>query len=87
MSEWQPIETAPVGKPVILFYPEAKRSRPPFDVILGKWITVGVVGSTPRNPTHWMPLPPPPTETPEYIMPQFKDVLDTVNALSIRSKE
>lgn len=70
MSDWQGIESAPKdGTYVLLFWPQ----RPPGDV--GRWtidptpphraMDEGFKGNgdncIPREqPTHWMPLPPPP---------------------------
>jgi hypothetical protein len=61
MSEWQPIETAPKdGTPVLAFIGDGDGAA-----VLGwsagcrEWQDYN--GSSPRyDPTHWMPLPPPP---------------------------
>tara|TARA_R110000765_G_scaffold7963_7_gene26136 strand:+ start:7451 stop:7660 length:210 start_codon:yes stop_codon:yes gene_type:complete len=69
MSEdkWQPIETAPIWKEVIVFYDGVmcRKSQPNRVTTAvkfpdGKW----GLGALPerRNPTHWMPLPFPPDE-------------------------
>ena len=69
MSEWQPIETAP-----ILPFNEEKwfMSHSPYLLLWDGRCTIGVFGYTKRgksrwqdfrsniNPTHWMPLPEPP---------------------------
>lgn len=56
MSEWQPIETAPVGA-VLLFFPAKFSGR----MIWEESILVGWAGQFPnRPPSHWMPLPPAP---------------------------
>jgi hypothetical protein len=78
MSEWQPIETAPKDKIVLLFRPTAfewgsvapgkynvdffaKRPKPFWEI----WLKIGgTVESRLWEPTHWMPLPAPPKETP-----------------------
>jgi hypothetical protein len=65
MSEWKPIESAPKdGTEVLLAYPGGI-------VKSGKWTLFGgyyeehwADGERPRfgaDPTHWMPLPPPPS--------------------------
>lgn len=71
MTEWQPIETAPVKKSILLCsvvedlesgtwhyydYPEAGFRREN-----GEWYFYGSGIQTNGPPTHWMPLPPPPT--------------------------
>jgi hypothetical protein len=53
--EWQPIETAPRGKELILYFPPTKNGRG--EPSLAAWITVGVPGISHRKPTHWMALP------------------------------
>ena len=57
MSEWQPIETAPKGKEVLLYEPAAKAGGIilPARIVVERWPT-----SYPRPATHWMPLPEPP---------------------------
>lgn len=63
MSEWQPIETAPKDVRFIAYYIGYKR---PFiawwnvaDQCFESDSTV-IMNDGPENPTHWMPLPPPP---------------------------
>ena len=61
MSEWQPIETAPMGGTVVLLY----RPNTQFIGYYGggnsgwHYNTAGL-GSIWPLPTHWMPLPKPP---------------------------
>ena len=58
MSEWKPIETAPERGDVLLYYPPVKSGR----TELREWFNIAHPRSTPhRRPTHWMPLPDPPT--------------------------
>lgn len=74
MSEWQPIETAPKDKTLLLYGRQVGGSKDDlagwdgnivasgyWDGIDGSWC---VTGSTWRGPfigpTHWMPLPEPP---------------------------
>lgn len=58
-SSWQPIETAPKGASVLLFFPKVGSNRMPLSAMQ----KVGRVIDYPsRPPTHWMPLPEPPTE-------------------------
>jgi hypothetical protein len=67
MSEWQPIETAPRdGTEVFCFIPEHNWGalKVGEDYKLLSFIQdVGWVNRAYHNekPTHWMPLPPPPT--------------------------
>lgn len=69
-SGWQPIETAPKdGTEVLLAYPGGL-------VKSGKWTLFGGAyedhwadGKRPRfgsDPTHWMPLPAPPQDSPAH---------------------
>ena len=66
MSEWQPIETAPKnGNPFICWNgKEMLILNQPKGCSLGRWEKSGKnwFGGFIRfdNPTHWMPLPPPP---------------------------
>ena len=78
--EWQPIETAPkdgtkmlVYRPsanpgatvTISFYKEdgnAKKPRPYWAITMSTW---NVVEQRLWEPTHWMPLPKPPTQDSE----------------------
>lgn len=55
---WQPIDTAPRGVEVVLYFPPNERHR------LGPYMVVSVYPPTfPRQPTHWLPLPPAPPES------------------------
>ena len=60
MTDWRPIETAPKGQQVLLYFP-AETGRNP----LNEWIKLDryPVGY-PRQPTHWMPMPAPPKSYP-----------------------
>ena len=56
--EWQPIESAPKDGTVVFFYVPYGRERRVAradDYWSGAWWLV--------DATHWMPLPPPPTDT------------------------
>jgi hypothetical protein len=76
---WQPIETAPRNGTWVLIWPkyasnplvaEFSNNRwygcyEHYKVSCGRWCEGGSVDTWPNlNPTHWQPLPPPPTETP-----------------------
>jgi hypothetical protein len=50
---WQPIETAPKGDELLLYFPGHKYLPP--------MMKVDRLGNVPRKPTHWMPLPEPPS--------------------------
>lgn len=60
MSQWQDISTAPKGEH-ILFFHEVKsgRNNLPAMVKVERFPV-----SFPRQPTHWMPLPPAPEVKP-----------------------
>ncbi len=73
--DWQPIETAPRdGTPVLVFSPHVPLSDPT-NVAVGKFETYGevswwaycesvladITGQIEPEPTHWMPLPKPPS--------------------------
>ena len=70
---WQPIETAPTNQAVLVFIPNAEHyglgvyRAMLVDMGTGRrWMTTALhCGSDCRhgqNPTHWMPLPPPPQD-------------------------
>ena len=63
MSEWRPIETAPVGT-LILLCVSGICGQPLMRVgwYLGGMCVNPSTGKSIRNPTHWMPLPEPPKE-------------------------
>lgn len=62
--EWQPIETAPkIGVEIILFWDSdhigVGKHFPVDEFSEECWVAYG---SGRCNPTHWMPLPPPPKD-------------------------
>ena len=63
MSEWQPIETSPKDSKARLVWCPLRKNiyvatwDGRYD---GAWIFFGGGGSLIEDPTHWMPLPPPP---------------------------
>lgn len=60
-GEWLPIETAPKGEMVLLYYPPIPGSRGrQYDH--PEMYSVNYAGTTPRQPTHWSPLRPPPPQ-------------------------
>lgn len=60
---WLPIESAPRTDEVLLYWPEWKPARGRRGYELSAMIRVGRVYETPgRPPTHWQPLPEPPTD-------------------------
>lgn len=58
-SEWQPIETAPVGTMLLFCSIKAQEAR---DWCFVDWRVDGRLqsGHARAEPTHWMPLPAPP---------------------------
>lgn len=61
MSEWQDISTAPKGEDVLVYRP---KMRPRDQIAVRRpadWC--GPKCCPEAEPTHWMPLPAPPTET------------------------
>jgi hypothetical protein len=59
MDEWLPIETAPDNGEIILVYGGAFTS-PSTVSADGKWWKLRIREGSKTQPTHWMPLPPPP---------------------------
>lgn len=63
-AEWQPIETAPHGKALLLYQPATgfvrgrKGPTLPARIVIESWPT-----GYPRETTHWMPLPEPPANS------------------------
>jgi hypothetical protein len=52
-NNWRPIETAPRGEMLILYFPKDERHRLHIMVRVETFPC-----SFPRKPTHWLPLPP-----------------------------
>jgi hypothetical protein len=77
MSEWQTIETAPNNRAILIFYPYGGRYKdhpaaPDGFIYVARWLDFDDkpggtwVDATDSNeigtdPSHWMPLPEPPT--------------------------
>ena len=62
--DWQPIKTAPKGD-VILYFPKVWNERRR-EFTHSAMMKVGFAAEYPfRKPTHWMPLPAPPTPNKE----------------------
>lgn len=70
--EWQPIESAPNGKSVLCFWPAVKRNDVNHEAYqgqawkrFGNWFRTsdgyGAATDMVNDPTHWRPLPSPPT--------------------------
>jgi hypothetical protein len=60
--EWQPIETAPRDMPVLIWDDQCVVAG--CSKLTGAWFVADTYGFCEDgqiyNPTHWMPLPPPP---------------------------
>ena len=63
LTEWKPIETAPVKKMVLVHDTEEGTTELAFLDLTNKWFNYDFVELNP-NPTHWMQLPEPPKEQP-----------------------
>lgn len=71
LAPWQPIETAPKdGTLLLLWERDGSKYNAAFgDVFCGRWDDALLIdrvghwidGRFTRNPTHWLPLPPPPS--------------------------
>ena len=68
LDGWRPIADIPeegIPAPVILYWPATGSARGRNSNTLPEMVRVDHIGSTPhRKPTHWMPLPGPPKESP-----------------------
>lgn len=71
MSEWQPIETAPLNGTSVLLWQNGRwitgrwRGEHYGEVLrwdMGNWQSSDGIDLLYQPPTHWMPLPPPPAE-------------------------
>jgi len=63
LSDWQPIETAPPEKELLLFFPAIGPRKGQTVYARAEMMRVGLVRDFPsRLPTHWMPLPEPPVQ-------------------------
>lgn len=66
---WQPIETSPEFVPILIWVPEVNRGRDSAEVVIrveNSWWTNGGPNAGAdldfeKPPTHWMPLPKPPS--------------------------
>ena len=69
MSVWQPIETAPKdGTPILIYEPPYFDATPhatyvcSWDTYKEAWVEHSGECYAQYEPTHWMPLPEPPTQ-------------------------
>lgn len=60
MSEWQPIETAPNNKAILIYYDDGNTELVSADDNDYSWRAYTVKEYFCTKPTHWMPLPNPP---------------------------
>ena len=71
-SEWQPIDTAPKDGTRVLLWLVPTAIAMPFGWRGGRWMG----DDYPLNmaePSHWMPMPEPPKETPDVTLPPDAD--------------
>jgi hypothetical protein len=69
MKEWHPIETAPKDGTLVLLHPSGHWTADVnsdcevgyWDVDCEEWIAAGSRADDYTGPTHWMPLPEPPS--------------------------
>lgn len=60
---WKPIETALKDGQIILAAYQHHPVRPAYwDQYNERWITIGCITEGGEEPTHWMPLPSPPSQ-------------------------
>ena len=59
---WQPIETAPEDGTIVIIYEEGKAVSAFYDSSTKQWVETMDYYEVP-DPTHWMPLPEPPSKT------------------------
>lgn len=83
--EWQPIETAPEGVPILVWVPEAHRGFGSAEVVviyrdhddIQYWTNGGANAGDDvyfeRTPTHWMPIPPEPITDTIHPWPQMSE--------------
>ena len=63
MSDWQPIDTAPPNEPVLVWVVgELRLARWKYGSGWNSWLTIPGQYQLPVQPTHWRPVPDPPTE-------------------------
>ena len=60
MTEWQPIETVPMDETEVIVYYSGEVSIGWFTD--GEWCYQDSYFSLLQEPTHWMPLPKPPSQ-------------------------
>lgn len=65
--EWKPIESAPKDREIILAGQWALSGN--WDVKVGQYLATRWPFVGERQPSHWMPLPPPPTPEPPQQSP------------------
>ena len=64
MSDWQTIETAPIKEKIDLWSPTYGRCPDSMQMAKGHFWDNSYRPRRIYDPTHWMPLPNPPKETP-----------------------
>lgn len=57
MSEWQPIETAPLGTDVLCYCEQTTVLCIAWRDVTDSWWRNNAATRPTRKPTHWMPLP------------------------------
>ena len=78
--EWKPIETAPKDGTEILVWDKWDRTAAYWSEVDKIWRVAGALEDDLATPTHWMPLPDPPTaKINESDLPSIEEVSGSIH--------